>query len=208
MQSKLFVNLLALIILLGTSCLVSFKPNNNKATLEQTFNLIVRYDTLAFSKAKDTILYKPNTQLSWSDFKAKPQLEKISVANSSVGFKYDANIEQTNENITVNVYVSAFFIKTQSWKKEASATTYILNHEQRHFDLARYGAQLLANEIASKKMNINNFNETLQTAYNTVWKQYSSLQQQYDTEANHSINEEKQTQWNQTVDSYLKLCKY
>jgi hypothetical protein len=206
MQNKRIVNLFVLIILLCTSCLVAFKPSNKTSAPQQSFNIIVQYDTVAFAKAKDTILYKPQNRLIWADFKAQPKTNEVSVANSSVGFKYDASIAQNNDNITVTVYVSAFFIKTKSWKKEASANGYILQHEQRHFDLARYGSQLFANEIATKKMDINNFNETLQNAYTIAWKQYIGLQQQYDKESNHSINEAQQNQWNEKIDSYLKLC--
>ncbi len=208
MQNLLKYQTLVLVILLTTSCLVAFKPTQkSKNNKTQSFNIVVYYDTTAFAKAKDTILHLPKNQLQWTDFKAPPVMTEQSVAKSSVGFKYDADIAQSDEAITIRVSVSAFFIKTKSWKKPADANNYILQHEQRHFDLARYGAQLFASAIATKKMNLNNFDKTLQNTYSEAWQQYVKLQQQYDQDSNHSINEPQQLMWNTNIDNYLKLCR-
>ncbi len=210
MQSTILLKLFTCLIVATSSCYTANK-NYTKTITESTanpkFQIIVQYDTLAFAIATDTILYKPNNKLIWSDFKAAPILTSESVANSSVGFKYAAAIVQTDNSISVTVFVSTFFVKTKSWKKQNSATSYILQHEQRHFDIARYGVQLFANAIAGKKMDIKNFNKILQTTYAETWQNYLKLQNQYDTETNHSINKTQQELWNTKINNYLAMCK-
>jgi hypothetical protein len=178
-----------------------------KQDTKPIYDFKITYDTTKFSATSDTILYKPNTKINWTDFKGKPKPDLNVVAISNVGFKYDANIVQTDEKITVNIIIGSFFIKNKSWKL-ANVNEYILQHEQLHFDLARVGAQLLQENLSKRKINKDNFDTELQNAYNESWETYRKLQSNYDLETNHSLNETKQKEWTTKINTMISLCKY
>jgi hypothetical protein len=174
---------------------------------KKSITMQVVYDSTAFAKSKDTVLYSLQKKLSWLDFKTTPPLNVNTVANSSVGFKFNAGIRNKNDDIVVIVKISSFFIRSKSWGKDKNKTDYILKHEQKHFDLSRYGAELFRRSIALQKLTENNINQCLQNAYSESWNTYVQLQAQYDKETNHSINKAKQEIWNIKIDSLLRECK-
>ena len=83
-------------------------------------------------------------------------------------------------------------------------TDYLLNHEQRHFDLAESGAREFRKKLKQARFTPENFQKEVQNITREIDEKYKKLQQQYDKESDHSRNEEKQNEWNQKIDSMLK----
>ncbi len=194
-----FATLVALTLIL--CCNTAFVPTPKKVIVN------VVYDSTAYKSTSDTIIHLPTTNLTWGSFLASPKPNTGTVANSAVGFKFTAGITSNSQLTTVNIYISAFFIKSKSWGIEKNKTPYILNHEQQHFNIARYGAELLKRNIESQKYTDKNISENLNKAYGIAWTAYLKLQDQYDTESNHSIIKPKQEQWGTKIKNMLLEIK-
>ncbi len=97
------------------------------------------------------------------------------------------------------------FNPTRSWTKERSSE-YLLNHEQRHFDLTEYHTRVF-------KRKIREFNfETPKTAVRELKKLFDqqlalhdAMQEDYDEQTNHSINQTNQIIWDAKIDSLLSI---
>jgi hypothetical protein len=181
--------------------LTAFSPKQKE---RDAVILNVEYDTTAFKNSADTILYKNNNLLTWTDFKDKPKDNESTVANSAIGFKYNAGIKTSGKQITITVTTSSFFVRSKSWGKTAHKNAYILRHEQYHFNLARYGAELFKRNLLKENINRNNFNSKIDKAYYQAWNAYLKLQQQYDKDSNHSINKPQQALWETKIDGLLQ----
>lgn len=195
------------LILLFSAIIVFFVGSSFKPKKRATFNVNIAYDTTAFFNSKDTILHLPKSTLQWVDFKGKPDNQSHTVANSAVGFKFTAGIQSQDKNTTVHLKISSFFVRSKSWGKTKNLNNYILLHEQKHFDLARYGAELFRRNLLQQKMNASNASNFINKAYDDAWNTYLTLQAQYDKETNHSINTAQQEIWNKKIDSLLLECK-
>ncbi len=193
------ISVIAFAVIIYTLPAFTPKPSEHDAVI-----LNVEYDTTAFKNSTDTILYKNNTTLNWSDFKDKPKDNESTVANSAIGFKYNAGIKTSGRQTIITVTTSSFFVRSKSWGKTAHKNAYILKHEQYHFNLARYGAELFKQNLLKEKITYNNFNSKINKAYYQAWNAYLKLQQQYDKESNHSINKPQQALWEAKIDGLLQ----
>jgi hypothetical protein len=176
---------------------------------EARINMSIIYDADAFKEGSDTIGFNNNSLLKWMDFQsALPAvISDHSVANSSVGFKFNASIRSAGKNIFVTVHVSSFFIRSKSWSLQSKQNDYILNHEQNHFYLARYGADLFRKNILRSKFSKSNISSQISKAYDDAWEAYVKIQAQYDKETEHSINKKNQAVWNKQVSNLIANCK-
>jgi Bacterial protein of unknown function (DUF922) len=196
-----------IILLVIIGC--GFTLLQHKEKVIPTITVTVVYDTTKFSTT-DTITYTNKTALQWTDFTATAPVKmnnENTVANSGVGFKFSASIQKSGNYINIGIRVSSFFIKPKSWVLSDSKTAHILNHEQRHFDIARYGAELLRQNFLKAKFNAKNINLVMTNIYNATWNTYLSIQGQYDRETNHSINKTQQQIWDKKIADWLLQVK-
>ncbi len=95
--------------------------------------------------------------------------------------------------------VKTMFDKSKSWKNTNSE--YILNHEQRHFDLGEVYARKFRKYLFDS---VNTFNAAAQNKmFNLFLEEDNEVQRQYDSVSNHSINQNGQLEWNIRIDSLL-----
>lgn len=149
------------------------------------------------------------SKLSWSDFQGQPEYYGSNAALTSyqIGFTY--NYEGGNE---IEFIVKCQFIKSGSWVKRVAKTDYILNHEQKHFDLAEVYARKLR-----KTLNLTDFrgkklrevDRIIDQLYDENWKGLTAEQDQYDREAEHGIDKVDQKRWDGIIQTKLdKLSAY
>lgn len=134
-------------------------------------------------------------RLSWADFKGRPDGSGVSMAATEMRLK-------TNKiGMTFYFKASASFIPQKSFTTTQSDN--VLNHEQLHFDIT---------ELYARKINqsIQKFQGCGYVEYKKVYLIYDSLcilwnkeQDRYDAETNHSLNEEKQCEWERKINSQL-----
>ena len=152
----------------------------------------------------DTIYYSINRPLTWDDFQSN-------IPHSS---RYDAEIypsisynEQTKINngvILLNLDVNAYVPKSAGWVKNGNRNAYTLNHEQRHFDIAKIAAEHFKQKIKTEKLTVGNYDGPINVDYLDAYREMDSLQLKYDQETSHGENEIAQQHWNEQIDKELK----
>ncbi len=80
---------------------------------------------------------------------------------------------------------------------------YILNHEQKHFDIAEVHARMLNKELKEYTFNSKSVNKDINRIYNNVMKQHVTAQKQYDLQTRHSLDSVKQQEWDAKISSLL-----
>lgn len=160
------------------------------------------------NKAEDgsgIINYKTSTGLKWSDFTGKPNPAGRQAALTSSGFGYDFDMSRTGSEVTINVAVYCFFIKKESWVKPGMSTSYILNHEQRHFDITYLAANMFYEKIRSLSLNRSNVESLISQAYAEANEWLRNTQNEYDKQTLHSTVPEQQTAWDEQIVRKLNL---
>ena len=139
------------------------------------------------------------SKLSISDFKQKPPGSSAFAALTTSSIHMNTNIDE-NGKFTFTVYCG--FIPNQSWMKVK--TDYILNHEQKHFDLSEVFTRKLKHDLDSLPAN-SNFKLIPQKLFTIENNACQLLQKKYDDETNHSVDATMQAIWNERIDSLLNV---
>lgn len=85
---------------------------------------------------------------------------------------------------------------------------YALNHEQRHFDLARLGMEQFRQALNPDSLSLNDYNSNIQYRYIEMYRELGKRQQQYDDETRHGIDQAAQARWNARIDAELRKFGY
>lgn len=155
----------------------------------------------------DTIYYDFNRNLTWQDFKGIPDNNNFGGAVTASGFAFDSQMNFDGKNIYLNIAVYTFFSKSDSWKKPQINSGYHLLHEQHHFDITRLGTQKLISEIAKAHFTKDNYNALVTSLFDKAYKENQSIQLQYDRETDHSLNVNKQLEWNDKIAAEIQELK-
>ena len=151
-----------------------------------------------------TISWSESKPLTWADFTDKPVLSSDAAALTASGITFGFSLGKTGNKITdFSTTVDCVFYPEKSWYKIEHGNDHILNHEQLHFNITELHARKLRQKISELKITAN-----LRNALNALYEENSQesllMQRKYDRETNHSINKEKQNEWNVYVAEALK----
>jgi len=136
-------------------------------------------------------------KLSWSDFKAAPD-----PSSSNAALTHSSIFLDLGHNDTKLTYaIRCRFNQSRSWGRIKN--DYILNHEQRHFDISEIHARRLHKGLKHYVFRSKTVNEDTQKIYQEAMQRHVEMQQLYDRETNHSLNAEKQREWDNRIDSLL-----
>lgn len=154
-------------------------------------------------KNKD-LIWDESRKLEFSDFKAKPNAMSSYQALSAVGITAEFKME--SGVITFTVY--SFFKPKASWTK-TKKDPYILNHEQRHFDISEINARKLRKALMEKQWSSDpkKISKDFGKLFKAYLKQENEDQMAYDEQSNHSIIESSQKEWDQKIDAELEALK-
>ncbi len=159
------------------------------------------------SNGGDTIYYNFNRTLKWTDFKGKPDENYFAGAVTASGFAFDSQVDFDGTTILLNIGVYTFFTKNDSWKKPGINSDYHLLHEQHHFDITRIGSEKFLNEIRNAHFTKENYTKLLTSIFDKVYDENIDTQHLYDKETNHSINVDKQLEWNSKIAAEIQKIK-
>lgn len=159
--------------------------------------------SLLFSQSNNEEVLEWNTarRLTWADYKASPNPQSDAAASTTTYLGIDYNI--TSTSFSFKIY--SRFSKTRSWGLHK--TSYILSHEQGHFDIAEIFARKLNKKMSEYKFNKKTYEKDLKKIYEDVTKEKVETQNQYDKETDHSINKEEQTKWLNKITALLQEYK-
>ena len=141
------------------------------------------------------ISWNTSVKLTWEDFKAKPDTESDAVALTASGITFGYSVKTKGEQIIdFSTTVESHFYPNKSWYLKSKASSYILNHEQLHFDITELYSRKFRQQLSKLKVN-QNIKEQMDDMHIAINKALSETQRRYDEETNHSMNEEKQKEW-------------
>lgn len=158
---------------------------------------------LAFRGPSEPVIsWEAGYRLSWEDFQgAVDPLRPIGVESVT---QVIIDLRSRMENQQVQFTVSCLFEKNSSWTA-STHSSYLLNHEQLHFDIAEVYARKLRKALADiKGLNHKNYEPRVREVYRKVLREHNDIQDQYDRETRHSQNKEKQAEWNEKVSLMLE----
>ncbi|CAN5872456.1 hypothetical protein BH11BAC4_BH11BAC4_05740 [soil metagenome] len=136
--------------------------------------------------------------LAWNDFNgtADANARHAALTAWTVHYSYTGvDLESTRVSFK-ELEVTLQLDNDRSWVKEGKGTVYLLKHEQGHFDIGRLcQLEILAN-VKSTNFDKAGFRSQMKSIFKNAMEKYKSLGSKYDEETNHSINKEKQEEWN------------
>ncbi|MGZ3766310.1 MAG: hypothetical protein ACXVA2_16690 [Mucilaginibacter sp.] len=151
----------------------------------------------------DTIYYSANRPLTWDDFKDKPRDSRFEAeVFASIG--YVEQNEVVNGVIIVNIEMKVDVAKSDCWVKDRSRDDYILNHEQRHFDIEKIVCEHFKRKILEMYLPVDNFYGPINVEYLETLREATRMQKQYDAETRHGQDKQAQERWNEKIDNELR----
>ena len=144
------------------------------------------------------------TPLTWKDFSGRPDASSPFHANTSSGISYSWSMRQLGNEVEFIYEVHCYFLQSESWVKPEKPSDHLLAHEQLHFDITELHARKLRQameEFDIKKTK--NVKPALQAIYRKIELSRATMQKRFDAETRHSMNEEAQVKWQQTIKEEL-----
>ena len=151
----------------------------------------------------DSIYYSVNRPLTWNDFQSK-------IANSRYDAEvfptigYDEHTEVINGIVNIRMAIKVCLPKSACWAKDASRNDYVLNHEQRHFDIAKIAAEHFKQKLKTETLLADNYDGQINMDYLDAYREMDDLQKQYDGETRHGSDHSEQQRWNEKIDKEMK----
>lgn len=111
---------------------------------------------------------------------------------------------------SIHVTVTAQCSPNKSWKHRENLGTYLLQHEQGHFDIAELYARKLRKDISEAERSPKHSSHTKEWFSSVYVHTISKLwqcQRKYDRQTKHSKNREMQRKWNKKIAKELAELK-
>lgn len=125
----------------------------------------VTFSDHSLSETKDTVFYHSRRPLTWSDFKGQPSKPTKFAASVYPSFAYEGRPEMKEGVLHLHLNLKVFMVQSASWVKAPYRDNYTLNHEQRHFDIARLVAKRFREKITPDILTVADYNSILQYHY-------------------------------------------
>jgi hypothetical protein len=155
----------------------------------------------------DTIYYSAHRPLTWADFKDKVRNARYEAeVFTSIG--YIEKNEVKNGAIHINLAIKVYVAKSDCWVRSGGSDTYILNHEQRHFDIEKVVSEHFKEKILAMRLPVENFDGPINVQYLETLREATAIQKQYDADTRHGQDRQAQAQWDVKIDRELKAYGY
>jgi hypothetical protein len=173
---------------------------NNTAVLAKKVK--VNFTDYSEKPEGDTIYYSANRPLTWADFKETPR-ESSFEAEVLTSIGYNEHREVTEGIINLNLAMKVDLAKSDCWVKGGRGDSYMLNHEQRHFDIEKIVSEHFKKKILAMNLPVDNFDGPINVEYLETLREATAMQKQYDADTHHGENRQAQEQWNEKIDKEL-----
>lgn len=169
----------------------------------QKLSTVVNYVSGNGEKDQNTIYYKQGDLLTWNDFQGKPVEGNDAVALTNAGFGVKLAFHRVDNISQLVINVNCNFSKKDSWVKKGNNTPYILNHEQKHFDIAYFHTMLFIRKLKAATITNSNYAAVIEKLYNESATEMGAMQHQYDAETSHSRVAKSQELWDGKISEQL-----
>lgn len=153
------------------------------------------------SKPKAFIPWNAAQPVQWSDFKGKPVAgsREAAMTTSSIEFSFESNNQDQ-----LSWKVQSKFFPELSWSKADHRTALILQHERLHFDITELYARTLRKRLQEEIRSVNDIPK-FKPVVKAVLDDWNEAQLTYDKETKHSIDHQKQAEWNLAIAQRLDV---
>ncbi|HEY0245067.1 MAG TPA: hypothetical protein VGC01_05850, partial [Mucilaginibacter sp.] len=190
-----------------TSALVYFNDwmkTNTNDNRKLAKNVQFSFTDYADKIEGDTIYYAANRPLTWADFQSPTKPPGRFEAEVMPGFGYGQQAEVVSGTVKVNIAMKTFVPKSACWANYTGRDAYALNHEQRHFDIAKIIAGQFKQKILAAKLSPDDYEGFINVQYFDSYRDMDTMQKAYDKETDHGTNRFAQAEWNDRIDRELK----
>lgn len=150
----------------------------------------------------DVLPWSPDRKLTWADFRGAPRARGFTGAATHARIKATPSVNSLSGR--VQVQVRALFECRQSWAIEkAKKSDYLLNHEQRHFDIAEIYARKLRRTLQQRRITAGNWARVRREVIAPLFREYVRYDEAYDQETIHGIDRHAQAVWDRQIDRQL-----
>lgn len=145
--------------------------------------------------------WDPSNKLTWSDYRDTlvGHSDCAALTNSGIRVSFV-------QNRSTEVKITAYSVmdRTKSWVDREKKKDNILAHEQCHFDITEYWCRRMKKDFATTRFTAQNLKEKIEAIRKADNNEWFEMQDQYDTETNHSEIMSEQKKWEQKVSVLLK----
>ncbi|WP_282043136.1 DUF922 domain-containing protein [Winogradskyella flava] len=161
------------------------------------------------SSNEETVTWNELRKLTWSDFKAAPDSNSDAVALTASGITFGYSLKTSGKRIIDFKYsVEAHFYPDKSWYVSEKGDSYILGHEQLHFDITELYVRKFRQQLERLVAN-QNIKQQMNQIHIAINDALDKTQKTYDAQTKHSINVDAQKYWQTYVAEELaKLDTY
>ncbi len=160
--------------------------------------------SLSVANHHGNILWNSSRDLNWSDFQSNQSRAGqgfYAYTHCTITFQYDW--KKVGSTYKMVHDVNAYFVPNRSWSYAAKRTSALLKHEQLHFDITELHARKMRKAFDNYTFK-NSYQRDIQNIFDKLTAENQKMQQQYDSQTNHSINKASQAKWEKFVQSELK----
>jgi hypothetical protein len=155
--------------------------------------------TFIYQDRSDSIVWHPDLELQWSNFKGNPKPSDKAVALTASGITFALSTKKTDTQLIDFTYqIQAVFYPEKSWYVNRPLSDIVLDHERLHFDITELFARKFKKQISESQFTIN-ISAEIKDIYDSINEELDDMQRRYDLETNHSQNIKKQKEWEQLV---------
>ena len=167
----------------------------------KTFFLLLLFPTAIFSQTKppDTLHWKENKPLLWTDFKGKPKAGMSGEAFCMIEAKY----EKPNPLKKIKFKISAVWDKGKSWIAPISKTDDEFLYYQVLFNIYEVNARRLRKEFSEAKFGMDP-EKTFREKYNQADASLTDECRDFRDETNEGGETEELNKWDEKVKKELK----
>jgi hypothetical protein len=108
-----------------------------------------------------------------------------------------------NGEVVLDLVFKTYMLKSSSWVRSGN-NSYGLNHEQRHFDIAKIIIEQLKNTLAKLELEPHNYDRKISFHYLEAFREMNRMQEDYDGQTANGSNAPAQERWNKKIDGLLQ----
>lgn len=169
-----------------------------------TKKITVIYSTPEMYSGEPVVAYQKKRNLQLGDFLQTPPEGHPALAITTSGILFQVNARKLNEETEIQIRISCLFYPQRSWIKQNGLNPTTLNHEQRHFDLSFVACNYFLKAVKNQDLDITDFKSRLNELFQYYDGWLKGMQQQYDQETAHGLNNQEQQRWNLQIDQMLR----
>lgn len=158
---------------------------------------------VSFSAFSQIMEWRPNILLTKADFQGPVPEDTINHAGTAYNIGYEV-VSTSIWTGRIKMRTYAIFDKSKSWMNQNFYTDDLLNHEQKHFDIAQIYACKLQ-KLINKEIRIpQDFDAKMMTLNKTIADECELFHKKYDSKTNHGTIPEIQKQYNQIIGQQIE----